>query len=128
MAGSRLFLPINWVYLSSVLAVVVLALAAAALYAVSGFLEPRVAHRTAVELGGRDHAGVLPTVRAGALVLVRNRIWVLGWLVGTLAYRARLALFAFSAGLVIAGLTVLPRSPLLSNWDTLPDTPLEVGP
>lgn len=144
------------------LAVVILALAAAALYAVSDFLEQRVAHRTAVELSGRDHARALSGARAVALLLLRNRIWILDYLAGGAVclglglflfargvhdsdaqpYRTliavlafdehlpsdpgRLASFAFSAALVVVGLTVLPRSPLLSGSEPLPE--LEVRP
>jgi drug/metabolite transporter (DMT)-like permease len=69
-----------------VLAVVPLALAAALLYAVSDFLEQRVARTTAVGLDGVDHGGALGTFRMGAALLIRNRMWVLGWAVGTVAY------------------------------------------
>jgi hypothetical protein len=74
-----------------VLAVVLLALAAALLYAVSDFLEQRVAHSTADELQGVDHGGVLGVVSAAAGKLVRNRIWFVGWAVGTLAYLVQAA-------------------------------------
>jgi len=69
-----------------VLAVVPLALAAALLYAVSDFLEQRVAQTTAVGLNGADHGGVLGVFRVGAGRMIRSRVWLLGWAVGTLAY------------------------------------------
>jgi hypothetical protein len=74
-----------------VLAVVPLALAAALLYAVSDFLEQRVAHSTAAELHGVDYGGVLGAVRAGAAKMIRNRMWFIGWAVGTLAYLVQAA-------------------------------------
>ena len=68
------------------LAVVPLAVFAAALYAVSDFLEQRVARTTAVGMHGVDHGGVTGAFRAAAYLLVRNRMWLIGWAVGTAAY------------------------------------------
>jgi drug/metabolite transporter (DMT)-like permease len=89
-----------------VLAVVSLALAAALLYAVSDFLEQRVAHRAAAELHGVDHGGVLGSIRAGALVLVRNRVWFLGWAVGTVAYLVQAAALHQGSVAVVQSLQV----------------------
>jgi hypothetical protein len=117
-----LFLPVDRGYLNTVLAVVILALAAAALYAVSDFLEQRVAHRTAVELSGRDHARALSGARAVALLLLRNRIWILGWLVGTVAYLVQAAALHLGSIAVVQALqvtTLLFTLPLSTIGTTL---------
>ena len=88
------------------LAVVLLALAAALLYAVSDFLEQRVAHSTADELQGMEHGGVLGVVSAAAGKLVRNRIWFLGWAVGTLAYLVQAAALHQGSVAVVQSLQV----------------------
>jgi drug/metabolite transporter (DMT)-like permease len=89
-----------------VLAVVPLALAAALLYAVSDFLEQRVAHSAAAELHGVDFGGVLGSVRAGAAKLIRNRMWFLGWAVGTVAYLVQAAALHQGSVAVVQSLQV----------------------
>jgi hypothetical protein len=89
-----------------VLAVVLLALAAALLYAVSDFLEQRVARAAAAELDGVDHGGVLGGLRAGASRLLRSRMWFLGWAVGTLAYLVQGAALHLGSVAVVQSLQV----------------------
>jgi hypothetical protein len=89
-----------------VLAVVLLALAAALLYAVSDFLEQRVAHSTADELQGEDLGGVVGVVSAAAGKLIRNRIWFFGWAVGTLAYLVQAAALHQGSVAVVQSLQV----------------------
>jgi drug/metabolite transporter (DMT)-like permease len=88
-----------------VLAVVPLALAAAALYAVSDFLEQRVARTTATGLSA-DHDGVLGAFGAVANALIRNRIWFLGWAVGTFAYLVQGAALHLGSIAVVQSLQV----------------------
>jgi drug/metabolite transporter (DMT)-like permease len=112
-----------------VLAVVPLALAAALLYAVSDFLEQRVAHRAAAELNGIDHGGVWAAIRAGAARLIRNRMWFLGWAVGTLAYLIQAAALHEGSITVVQSLQVTtllfslplstigrPERPQIQDW------------
>ena len=111
------------------LAVVPLALAAALLYAVSDFLEQRVARTTAAELDGVDHGGVLGTFRAGASRLIRSRMWFAGWSVGTLAYLVQGAALHLGSVAVVQSLQVTtllftlplstvgrPERPRLQDW------------
>jgi drug/metabolite transporter (DMT)-like permease len=112
-----------------VLAVVLLALAAALLYAVSDFLEQRVARSTAAELDGVDHGGVLGTFRVGASTLIRNRMWFIGWAVGTLAYLVQGAALHLGSVAVVQSLQVTtllftlplstvgrPERPRIQDW------------
>jgi hypothetical protein len=106
-----------------------LALAAALLYAVSDFLEQRVAHSTAAELHGVDYGGVLGSVRAGAARLIRNRMWFLGWAVGTVAYLVQAAALHQGSVAVVQSLQVTtllftlplstlgrPERPRIQDW------------
>jgi hypothetical protein len=112
-----------------VLAVVPLALAAALLYAVSDFLEQRVARTTAADLDGVDHGGVLGGLRAGAAILIRSRMWFIGWAVGTLAYLVQAAALHLGSVAVVQSLQVTtllftlplstvgrPERPRITDW------------
>ncbi len=113
-------------YQGGVLLVVVpLAVLAAFLYALSDFLEQRAAHRSAAQDA--------PAVPGSGLMLrrlfsrlVRDRVWVLGWGVGTVAYLVQ------AAGLHLGSVTVVQSLQVTTLLFALPLStirrPERVGP